>query len=113
VEHKGEVGGDVIVDELLLVVELLASVGLGDDEVVWELLLGVELEPLVEVTLGLLGELDDVIVEVTVALTAVHGVVGFALAHAQRELAAPRTLPAETPHAFSTQFKAADWIAED
>ena len=107
-EHKGEVGGDVIVDELLLVVELLVGVGLGDGEVAWELLLEVELELLVEVTLGLLEELDDVIVEVTVALTAVHGVVGFALAHAHREFAAPRTLPAEAPQALSTQFKAAD-----
>jgi hypothetical protein len=107
------VGGNVIVDELLLVVELLAGVGLEDDEVAWELLLEAELELLAEVTLGLLEELDDVIIEVTVALVAVHGVVGFALAHAQRELAAPRTLPAETPQALSTQFKAADWIAED
>jgi hypothetical protein len=55
----------------------------------------------------------DGVVDVAVALIAVHGVVGFVRAHAQREFAAPRTLPAETPQAASTQFKAADWIAED
>ena len=43
----------------------------------------------------------------------VHGVVGLALAQAQRELAEAKTLPAEAPQAPITQFKAADWIAED
>ena len=102
-----------MVDEQLLVVELLADGGLGDDDSAWELLLEAELELLVKVTLRLLEELDDAVVEVSVSLAAVHGDVGFALAQAQRELAAPKTLPAETPQAFSTQFKAADWIAED
>jgi hypothetical protein len=63
--------------------------------------------------LGLLEELDGIIIEVTVALTAVHGVVGLALAQAQRELAAAKTLPAEAPQAPITQVNAAAWIAED
>jgi hypothetical protein len=58
-------------------------------------------------------ELVDIIAEVTVALTAVHGVVGLALAQAQRELAEAKTLPAEPPQAPITQFRAADWISED
>jgi len=104
VGHTGRVGGDVIVDELLLLVvggiELLLL-----DEVELELLAGFMLE--------LPEELDVFIVGVTVAVTAVHGVVGLALAHAQREFAAPKTFPAEAPHALITQFSAADWIAED
>jgi hypothetical protein len=93
----------VIVDELLpLVVRGAEVLWLGEVEL--ELLAGAELE-LLEILGG--------VVHITVALTDAHGVVGLALAQAQRELAAPRTLPAETPQALITQFKAADWIAED
>ena len=93
----------MIVDELLpLVVRGAEVLWLGEVEL--ELLAGAELE-LLEILGG--------VVHITVALTDAHGVVGLALAQAQRELAAPRTLPAETPQALITQFKAADWIAED
>jgi len=94
VEHIGGAGVDVIVDELLLLDK-------------------VELELLEGVTLRLGEELDNLFVGVTVAPTAVHGVVGLALAQAQREPAAPKTLPAEAPQALITQFMAADWMAED
>jgi len=85
------------------------------DEVELEMLPGEELElelGLELAELELLEELDG-FVDVTVALTDAHGVVGLALAQAQRELAAPKTLPAEAPQALMTQFRAADWIAED
>ena len=84
-EHTGGVGGDVIVDEPLLLV-------VGGIELL--LLDEVELELLAGVTLGLPEELNVFTVGVTVALTAVHGLVGLALAQAQREPAAPKTLPA-------------------
>jgi hypothetical protein len=78
-----------------------------------ELELELELAELVELELLELLELLNGFVDVTVALTDVHGVVGLALAQAQRELAAPKTLLAEAPQALITQFIAADWIAED
>jgi hypothetical protein len=105
----GSTGGGVIVGELLLLV-------VGGTEMFWvgevelELLAGVEFE--LELELELVDILDRV-VDVAVTLADVHGVVGFALAQSQRELAAPRTLPAEAPQALITQLKAADWIAED
>jgi hypothetical protein len=91
-------------------------------EVELEMLIGFELELLVDIELEIellagfeleLLETLDAVVDVAVALTDAQGVVGDAFAQAQRELAAPRTLPAETPQAASTQFKAADWIADD
>jgi len=102
----------------VIVVELLA-LAVGGTEVFWlgevelELLVRAELELLVGVELELVLALEplkilDRVVDVTVMLTDEHGVVGFALAHAQREPAASRTLPAEAPQALSTQFKAAD-----
>jgi len=108
----------VIVEELLLLV-------VGGCEEAWleeafeleiePLELELEIEPL-ELELELeLAELEvlDGFVAVTVALTDTHGVVGLALAQAHRELAAPKTFPAEAPHALITQFSAADWIAAD
>jgi hypothetical protein len=108
VEHTGGVGGDVIVDELLVLVvgeiELLVVV----EKIEMLLLDEVELEVLSGVALESPEEIDVFTVEVTVALTAVHGVVGLALAQAHREPAAPNTLPAEAPQALTTQFRAAD-----
>jgi hypothetical protein len=101
----------VIVDELLLLV-------VGGAEALWleegglELLAGEELELLAGTELELLEVLDG-FVDVAVALTDAHGVVGLALAQAQRELAAPNTEPAVAPQALITQFRAADWMAED
>jgi hypothetical protein len=91
----------VIVEELLVLAgaELLLLV-----EVELELLEVAELELLEELELE---TLDDFI-EVAEALTDVHGVVGLALAHAQREFAAPNTPPAEAPQAFITQPMAFD-----
>jgi hypothetical protein len=73
-------------------------------EVELELLEGAELELPEEPALGVL---DD-FVEVTEALTVAHGVVGLALAQAQREFAAPNTPPAEAPQALMTQLMALD-----
>jgi hypothetical protein len=56
------------------------------------------------------GALDGDVVE---AATLEHLVVGWAVTQAHREFAAPKTLPAEAPHALITQFSAADWIAAD
>lgn len=56
------------------------------------------------------GALDGDVVE---AATLEHFVVGWAVTQAHREFAAPRTFPAEAPHALITQFNAADWMAED
>ena len=56
------------------------------------------------------GALDGDVVE---AATLEHFVVGWAITQAHRGLAAPKTFPAEAPHALITQFSAADWIAED
>jgi hypothetical protein len=101
---------DVVGDEgVTIVSELLEENVLGDFVDVINVF-----EPLdgfVDVTETL--EVLDSFVDVTVELTAVHGVVGLALAQAQRELAAPKTLPAEAPQALITQYSAADWIAED
>lgn len=100
----GTTGGDVIIEELLLLV-------VEGAEETWL----VEVSELRPTELEVLRMLEVVnsFVDVTVALTNVHGVVGLALAQAHRELAAPRTFPAETPQALITQFRAADWIAED
>jgi hypothetical protein len=99
----------VIVEELLLLV-------VGGCEEAWlEEAFELEIEPL-ELELELeLAELEvlDGFVDVAVALTDTHGVVGLALAQAHREFAAPKTFPAEAPHALITQFSAADWIAAD
>lgn len=131
-EHVGTAGGDVTMDKLLLLVverdevsvigelELLekAELKLPERELELEPLLGIEIEHPSEVKLELLEGLvykvlDGSLVRVPVTLTRVHGVVGLALAQAQREFAAPKTAPAEAPQLLITQFKAADWIAED
>jgi hypothetical protein len=103
VEHAAGAGGGVIVDELLLLV-VAGAVLLLLREVELELLDGAELELLEELALEVL---DD-FVEVTEAVTDAHGVVGLALAQAQRELAAPNTPPADVPQALMTQFRALD-----
>jgi hypothetical protein len=112
----GGVWGVVIVELRLLAgaeLELLAGAELellAGAEL--ELLAGAELELLAGAELELLaGALEVVagfVVGVAVALTAVHGVVGLALAQAQRELAAPNTEPAVAPQALITQFRAAN-----
>lgn len=100
----------MIVDKLLLLIVGGAEVILLK-EIELELL-GVELELLTDAEIELLLDLElellDDVVEITVALTDVHGVVGLALAQAQREFAAPNTAPAEAPQALITQFRAFD-----
>lgn len=55
------------------------------------------------------GTDEDGVVPGGVVVTPLeHGVVGWALAQAQRELAAPKTAPADAPQALITQFRAAD-----
>lgn len=95
----GGAGGDVIEDEMLLLVA----------PEIEEPLLGDEDDAGDEEDNGEdAGEEVTLARDVVVAATPEHGVVGCAVTQAHRELAAPKTAPIDAPQLVMTQFWAAD-----
>lgn len=99
----------VVVDAWGLVEEEYpgADVGVELDEGEYPGAVGVEMT---ELDTGAVEELETGVV---VADTAVHGVVGLALAQEHKALAEFRTSSAELPQLATTQFAAADWMTDD